>query len=146
MESEIELKDPPEELVQFIINCPSFIIAGHKEPDGDCVGSQLALRSALLRLGKEAVVCSAGPFTRTELREYTQQFITVSKSEEDINTKVIVIDCSGTDRTGDIQSFLEKFPCAIIDHHARFIIRLPPKKNLFMLTLTHLLLHYLFIN
>jgi len=72
MESEIELKDPPEELVQFIINCPSFIIAGHKEPDGDCVGSQLALRSALLRLGKEAVVCSAGPFTRTELREYTQ--------------------------------------------------------------------------
>ena len=118
MDCDIELKDPPDELVKFITNSSRFILAGHKEPDGDCVGSQLALRSALQRLGKEAAVCSAGPFTRTELREYTEQFKTVPNSDNDNNTKVIIIDCSGKDRTGDIQSFLEKFPCAIIDHHA----------------------------
>ncbi|MCL2186484.1 MAG: bifunctional oligoribonuclease/PAP phosphatase NrnA [Treponema sp.] len=117
MESELNLKDPPEELVQFISNCSRFILAGHKEPDGDCVGSQLALRSALQRLGKEVIVCSAGPFTRTEIREYTEQFIKIP-DEEKTDTKVIIIDCSGRDRTGDIQDFLAKFPCAIIDHHA----------------------------
>ncbi|MCL2808945.1 MAG: bifunctional oligoribonuclease/PAP phosphatase NrnA, partial [Treponema sp.] len=67
------------DLVQFIKTASKFLIAGHKEPDGDCVGCQLALRSILLRLGKEAQVCSAGPFKRTELRNYYSQFLSVQQ-------------------------------------------------------------------
>jgi len=81
------------------------------------VGSQLALRSALLRLGKEAIVCSAGPYKRTELRNYIKQFDPVP-TEVKAGTKVIIVDCSGKERTGEIHDFLDKFPCAIIDHHA----------------------------
>jgi phosphoesterase RecJ-like protein len=117
MGPEIKIKNPPEELVQFINSCSRFIIAGHKEPDGDCVGSQLALRSALLRLGKEAVVCSAGPFKRTELREYAG-FFTEVPDWTDTDTKVIITDCTSKERMGDILDSLEKYPCAIIDHHA----------------------------
>jgi phosphoesterase RecJ-like protein len=112
-----EILDIPEELVQFIKTGSRFIIVGHKEPDGDCVGSQLALRSALLRMGKEAVVCAAGPFKRTELRHYTAQFVDIPMENEK-DTKAIIIDCSGRERTGEIQDFLEKIPCAVIDHHA----------------------------
>ena len=107
-----------EEIVQFINSGSFFIVAGHKEPDGDCVGSQLALRSALLRLGKKAVVCSAGPFKRSELRDYADQFTATPDVPDNGSCKVIIVDCSGTERTGDIQDFLKKFPCAIIDHHA----------------------------
>jgi phosphoesterase RecJ-like protein len=107
----------PEELVKFIKSGKSFIIAGHKEPDGDCVGSQLALRSLLLRLGKNAVVCSAGPFNRIELKNYLEQFTDIGTLKADKNIKVIILDCSGMERTGSLRETLEKFPCAIIDHH-----------------------------
>ena len=108
------------ELLQFIKTGSKFIITGHKEPDGDCVGSQLALRSALRRLGKEAVACSAGPFKRSELRNYTDQFDKIPEETSDTDTRVIIVDCTSLDRTGSIQDFLARFPYAIIDHHASF--------------------------
>jgi len=112
-----EIKNPPLELIQFIESSSRFIIAGHKEPDGDCVGSQLALRSALLRLGKEVILCSAGPFKRTEIQKYADQFVTIPKDEDTAGAKVIIIDCSEKERTGSIHEFLNKFPYAVIDHH-----------------------------
>jgi len=108
----------PSELVQYIRTGSKFIIAGHKEPDGDCVGSQLALRSALARMGKDAVVCSAGPFKRTELKDYAGLFSAIPTEEQKKDAKVIVVDCSGMERIGSLQEHLEGLPCAVIDHHA----------------------------
>jgi phosphoesterase RecJ-like protein len=108
----------PEDIVTFIKTGSKFIIAGHKEPDGDCVGSQLALRSALIRMGKEALVCSAGPFKRTELKNYSNQFKCIPTEEEKSGARLIVVDCSNLERTGNIHETLEKLPHAIIDHHA----------------------------
>jgi len=118
MDSGTEIQNVPEELIQFIKTGSRFIIAGHKEPDGDCVGSQLALKSAITRLGKSAVACSAGPFKRTELRDYTGLFVSVLPQEDKSGVKVIIVDCSGRERTGDIREYLDKFPCAVIDHHS----------------------------
>jgi phosphoesterase RecJ-like protein len=118
MASGSEILEVPEELIYFIKSSSKFIIAGHKEPDADCVGSQLALRSALLRIGKEAIVCSAGPFKRTELKKYTGEFVSVPQEFKNTDAKVIVVDCAGKDRTGDISDLLKEFPFAVIDHHA----------------------------
>ena len=110
---------PPEELIQFIKDGSKFIIVGHKEPDGDCAGSQLALQSALIRFGKSAIVCSAGPFKRTELKTYAEKFINIPTEEELSGAKFIIVDCSGIDRTGDeLKDIIGKFPFAVIDHHA----------------------------
>ncbi|MCL2721672.1 MAG: bifunctional oligoribonuclease/PAP phosphatase NrnA [Treponema sp.] len=122
----IDLDPILNDLVQFINEGSVFLIAGHKEPDGDCVGCQLALRSILLRLGKSAQVCSAGPFKRTELKNYYNQFLSIPQMQDFCTpeTKVIIVDCSGKDRTGEIEDFLDKFPIAIIDHHAA--VKHPP--------------------
>jgi len=109
--------DVPDELVQYIKTGSKFIIAGHKEPDGDCVGSQLALRSALLRMGKDVTVSSAGPFKRAELKKYEDQFTEIPDEKDNSNAKIIVVDCSGMERTGSLNEILKTFPCAIIDHH-----------------------------
>ncbi|MDR2537429.1 MAG: bifunctional oligoribonuclease/PAP phosphatase NrnA, partial [Treponema sp.] len=67
----------PGELLDFIKSSDKFLVVGHKEPDGDCVGSQLALCSVLRRLGKQAIPCSAGPFKRSELKPYAECFTSV---------------------------------------------------------------------
>jgi phosphoesterase RecJ-like protein len=112
------MTEVPDELVTFIKTGFKFIIAGHKEPDGDCIGSQLALCSALVRLGKEAIVCSAGPFKRTELKNYQYQFKNILTEEEKSGAKVLIVDCSNMERTGSLQDIIKELPYAIIDHHA----------------------------
>jgi len=108
----------PAELVEFIKTGSRFIIAGHREPDGDCVGSQLALRSAVIRLGKEALVYSPGPFSRTELRNYADRFDEIPPDYLSDDLKLIIVDCTSKERIGDKITALEGLSMAIIDHHA----------------------------
>jgi phosphoesterase RecJ-like protein len=108
----------PDELLDFIRDGTKFLLAGHKEPDGDCVGSQLALASALKRLGKEVIPCSAGPFKRTEIASFADKFIQMPGEKDREGSRVIIVDCSAADRTGDLEPALTGLPTAIIDHHA----------------------------
>ncbi|MDR2500287.1 MAG: bifunctional oligoribonuclease/PAP phosphatase NrnA [Treponema sp.] len=108
----------PQELLRFIQGGHKFLIAGHKEPDGDCIGSQLALSSLLQRLGKETLACSAGPFKRTEIIPYEHLFLKRPGPAERQGSRLIIVDCSGLDRTGDLEEAIGGLPTAIIDHHA----------------------------
>ena len=114
-----ELAEPeiPVNFLQFIREGSKFIVAGHLEPDGDCVGSQLALTLALRRMGKEALPCSAGPFKRPEIKPYASLFTAAPDENARIGARVIIVDCSTPDRTGDLEPFLQKLPTAVIDHH-----------------------------
>ena len=106
---------PPKELLDFISQGEKILIVGHKEPDGDCLGSQLALSSALRRMGKETILCSAGPFKRSEVRRYEPLFVSAPDTKG--IERAIVIDCSSIERTGDIEPYLEGLSLAVIDHH-----------------------------
>jgi phosphoesterase RecJ-like protein len=108
----------PRNLLDFIQGGSKFLIAGHHEPDGDCVGSQLALASALKRLGKEAIPCSAGPFKRTETASFADRFTGQIGEKEREGSRVIIVDCAAADRTGGLAEALKGLPSAIIDHHA----------------------------
>lgn len=117
-----EIKEPavPDELISFINKYSIFLIAGHKEPDGDCIGSSSALSLFLNRIGKTSVLLSAGPFKRAEVKPYENLFLSGIPScyEKQENTAVIVVDCSNIERTGDLAPHLKAFPTAVIDHHA----------------------------
>jgi phosphoesterase RecJ-like protein len=117
---------PPPPLLDFIDSHEAFFIAGHKEPDADAVGSQLALASLLRRLGKQAVLCSAGPFNRYEIIPFENQFLTQDveiaqeierQKRNGHRTAAIIVDCSSTDRIGDIEKSFASLPLAVIDHH-----------------------------
>ncbi len=110
---------PPRELLTFFNEFDTYLIAGHREPDGDCVGSALALASWLERRGKKIVLVSAGPFKRPEIKQYESLFIpSVDLSGCDGKTALVILDCSGIDRMGDASLGLEHLPRSIIDHHA----------------------------
>jgi bifunctional oligoribonuclease and PAP phosphatase NrnA len=109
----------PESILEFIKGHGAFVIVGHKEPDGDCIGSQLALASFLTRLGKKTALCSAGPFKRTEIKDWEPRFS--SKLPEDfkrLEPACIVLDCSNIGRVGSLEEEVRGLPLAFIDHHA----------------------------
>ena len=108
----------PGEVLEFIRSGSKFIIAGHKEPDGDCIGSQLALCSVLRRMGKTAIPCSAGPFKRTEVMPYEKLFKPAPDENDKKEARLILVDCSQPGRSGDLEPHLKGLPAAIIDHHA----------------------------
>ncbi|HRY55550.1 MAG TPA: bifunctional oligoribonuclease/PAP phosphatase NrnA [Spirochaetia bacterium] len=113
------MRPVPPELLDFIDRHQTFYVIGHKEPDGDCVGSQLALGSFLKRSGKGVALCSAGPFTRTEILPYESRFSPVVPDEKaSERAAAIVLDCSSLGRIGDVAQTLPPVQIAFIDHHA----------------------------
>ena len=113
------MKRVPRELLDFLDHYGTFYIIGHKEPDGDCVGSQLALASFLRRMGKEVTACSSGPFTRTEIMPFEHRFSSVVPFERaSERAAAFILDCSSLGRIGDIAETLPAVPLAFIDHHA----------------------------
>ncbi|HNX72588.1 MAG TPA: bifunctional oligoribonuclease/PAP phosphatase NrnA [Spirochaetales bacterium] len=113
------MKKVPHQLIEFIENHECFYIIGHREPDGDCIGSQLALASFLKSEGKRVHLLSSGPFTRFELLQYEHKFKNVAPPEPDYErAAAIIVDCSSMSRIGSVSETMPQVPIAFIDHHA----------------------------
>lgn len=109
----------PRELLDALSRHERFLIIGHEEPDGDCVGSQLALAGFLGRLGKQTRLYSPGPFKRPEVQRYASRFAdTVAPADTDGDTAVVVVDCSTPSRIGSLAEAVDHLPSIVIDHHA----------------------------
>ncbi|MCK9169335.1 MAG: bifunctional oligoribonuclease/PAP phosphatase NrnA [Treponema sp.] len=104
----------------FIIQHDFFYVAGHKEPDGDCICSCLVLGLLLKSTGKAYQLLSAGPFKRPEIHQYEKSFSTSMQfltEEERRRTGLIIADCSEYARLGDIDGDTKNLDTFIIDHH-----------------------------
>jgi len=109
----------PPKLLEIIEQERLFCILGHAEPDGDCIGAQIALSHFLRRIGKEAVLLSPGPFERPEIRDYERQFATAL--EPGLRARrptAIILDCSALERVGDLAQDIADLPVIVIDHHS----------------------------
>lgn len=134
----------PSEVADFIRSHSRFLILGHKEPDGDCIASQLSFAALLESLGKTCRLISAGPFDRPEITQYAPQFTSVV-SDSDLEGKpaLVVLDCSTADRTGVPGDRVEGLPSLVIDHHSsgeiygtvRFVATSSPATTLLVLAL-----------
>lgn len=103
-------------VLDFLTRYRRFLVLGHTDPDGDCVGSQLGLALGLRRLGKSVIVANEGPFDRQEIRSYAERFTQFAVDPNDFDA-VVVLDCSTVDRIGFYQSAIVDKPVAVIDHH-----------------------------
>jgi len=109
----------PQGLIEYIEHHDCFYVLGHREPDGDCIGSQLALASFLRRLGKRVHTLSSGPFTRSEILLYENKFKDEAPPERDFErAAALVLDCSSMSRIGQVSESMPRIPVAFIDHHA----------------------------
>lgn len=104
----------------FVDSREFFLIAGHKDPDGDCVSSCLAAAAILKAMGKEFVLLNAGPFKRPEIRQYEKEFssqIPFMSAQDAKRCGLLLVDCSELARTGDLGEGLKGFDAFVIDHH-----------------------------
>lgn len=117
--------NPPEELISFLKNEDRFVIATHESPDGDGLGSAIALSMALQNLGKETVlVCKDAIPEQYRFLPGRENFLTLQRfilhSSKFNNYKnLILIDCNNIKRIADeSQTSRLKFQTsAVIDHH-----------------------------
>ena len=110
--------DIPVELTQVLKKRDSFLLIGHKDPDGDCLSSQLAFGSFLERIGKKVCLLSPGPFDRAEIEHQEKYFHPhVPDDWKDIDPLVVVLDCSTLDRIGHLADEIKYFTVAVVDHH-----------------------------
>ena len=106
-----------ERIREAILGRQRFLITSHARPDGDSIGSQLAMAFALDALGKSVRIVNADPapdhyqeFPGMDRIEIAQ---TVDRPDADA---VIVMECSDLSRTG--VSGLDGQFIINIDHHA----------------------------
>lgn len=105
---------------KFLDSHESFIIAGHKEPDGDCISSCMGLSYIVEKTGKPYIMINAGPFKRNEIKKYAEYFrndIPFMTQDERNSCGLIITDCSEISRLGEIDGDLKGFDTFIIDHH-----------------------------
>ncbi len=108
------------ELKDFIQKHDFFFIAGHKEPDGDCITSCLGIAAILDHFGKPYQLLSAGPFKRNEVIRWQDKFSAVMEFQDEQERKssgLFIADCSEIIRLGDIDGDFKGLDTFIIDHH-----------------------------
>jgi phosphoesterase RecJ-like protein len=96
-----------------------FLVTSHENPDGDALGSLLAMHLALRQLGKDSVMYLVGPAPLPG--EY--RFLALDELHRelpaDAGERVLVaVDCANESRLGPDPEVLQRSPFTIdIDHH-----------------------------
>ena len=114
-------------VVESLLNTPKHIVVvGHKNPDGDAIGSCLGLANFLRQKGHEVIVMMPNDFPKFLHWIPEADYITIydqeiDKSKEIVNNADIIftLDFNALDRTGDLQGVLETATAEfiLIDHH-----------------------------
>ncbi|MEI8089828.1 MAG: bifunctional oligoribonuclease/PAP phosphatase NrnA [Opitutaceae bacterium] len=94
-------------------------IIGHARPDGDCIGSQVALARGLVAVGHDVICVNADPvprrlaFLTQGLRFYRTDDI-LARNE---SRAAIYVDCADHARAGERLKAYYAAPAACVDHH-----------------------------
>lgn len=110
------LANPPEKLLAFLQQEASFLLLGHRNPDGDAIGSALALGLILRNMGKRVSI--AFPTTPPPWSHVLPGIEMLVQPPVPHADAAITLDCDGADRLAELKPvFLAHSLCADIDHH-----------------------------
>ncbi|HPF53198.1 MAG TPA: bifunctional oligoribonuclease/PAP phosphatase NrnA [Clostridia bacterium] len=105
-----------DETASFIEKNDGFLLVSHISPDGDTMGSALALYAALKKLGKSAQLVCVDPVPQYLSFMHNSSEFRLPALAQPFNA-VIFIDCADESRTGMPELFANRKPSLSIDHH-----------------------------
>lgn len=95
-----------------------FLIASHVDPEGDSLGSQLALAAIFRQLGKEvAVVNQDRPPERYAFMPGIERIVGPAAVAGEHFDAAFVLDCAAIERIGSVRGKLDGVKVVNIDHH-----------------------------
>lgn len=105
----------PTAIANFLRARQSFILTSHARPDGDAIGSQVALALALEAIGKSVRMVDRDP-APTPYREFPAvERIEIAPEATGEADAVVLLECS--DPTRPEVGGLERYPLVNVDHH-----------------------------
>lgn len=103
--------------IDIIKKYNKFLIVSHKYPDGDSIGSQIALALGLLKIGKKAYIYNEDPPTDRYSRFKWINLIHTDKKDFDEEV-IFALDSAELNRIGFIKDEIDfTKPIINIDHH-----------------------------
>jgi bifunctional oligoribonuclease and PAP phosphatase NrnA len=104
-----------QQIVDEIRARQRFVVSSHSRPDGDSIGSQLAMAYALRDLGKDVVVVNSDPAPPPLMQFPGVPEITIAQRVDGDFDAAIIMECGDLARTG--VEGLDRFFVINIDHH-----------------------------
>ena len=107
-----------DQIIQHIRDGQHILIASHAEPDGDSVGSLVALGLALAKLDKKITMYNPSPIPAVYRFLPGAGRIVRQIKNADTYDLALVLDCGDLVRIGETSAEVDKIPVLInIDHH-----------------------------
>lgn len=109
-----------QQILEKIKKHDSFLVVAHINPEGDAIGSQLAVANLLKRMGKKVSIINSDPVPKNigflpgtdEIKLYKDL------KNEKVNFEVaIILDSPTLDRIGEVKDLVEDKFIINIDHH-----------------------------
>ena len=103
----------------LIAKAKRILISGHLSPDGDALGSMLALARLLNSAGKQAfATADLNSLGKPAFLEGVEEMIAVRKLKRQRFDLFIAVDCAAFERMPpEVRPVAEKLPIICIDHH-----------------------------
>src|SRR3990172_3133409 len=113
------IEAPLREATEAIAAAPSLAISCHVSPDGDALGSALALGHAAVAAGKEVAVSFGGPLVVPQSLGFLDSSLLVASDQFPAAPEVMVLfDVGSADRLGGLRSAAEAAgTLVVVDHH-----------------------------
>ncbi|MDL2122244.1 MAG: bifunctional oligoribonuclease/PAP phosphatase NrnA [Deltaproteobacteria bacterium] len=107
-----------KKIINHLKNSNHIIIASHKNPDGDAIGSLIAMGLALEALNKNITLYNESSIPSVYRFLPSVERIVRQIKETNTYDTAIILDCADFQRIGKISSVISKIPVIInIDHH-----------------------------
>ncbi len=115
----------PDKIISVLQDAQSIVISTHTRPDGDAIGSQLALGLFLRRVGKNVLLLNSDPtpynmewLNGADLIQTFDGSLSQLESVQQADA-VVVVDTNGQNRMGEVGLSLRNAPGKklLIDHH-----------------------------
>ncbi len=111
-------------VIGFLERSGKLIVTAHETPDGDAIGSEVAMQRALLQLGKTALVLNADPTPKKFKFLDTDNAIRVLDNEDQVppnlsDFALLLLDTNDIHNIGQVSSLVlpRVREYYIIDHH-----------------------------
>ena len=111
----MKIEAPINALLEKFRSHSRFLITSHARPDGDAIGSQVAMELALRELGKDVQMVAADAAPPQFLAFPGVRDLDVTQEVAGPFDAAIVMECGDLSRTG--VSGLDKYFVINIDHH-----------------------------